>query len=203
MFLWLWLGYCCLLLWLSYRIELLSHHLEKSGQRIWVLPVGVLTACFFVCLSAWGIIKFKGLPERVDPIVVKLASEKENMSRGKQDCIYGKVHARGPLSCSYGKGDVKAVVLGDSHAAALVTAVQAALSSQDKKVLLWSRAACPFIRGVTAKIDQDCNSFVDWVMEQLKTLPSNVPVVLIERSSLYAMGANEGIVGAGKIKPPV
>ncbi len=187
---------------LSYRA--VEHPLRKRKEdTVWVLPAQVLVASACVCLAALGIIKFKGLPERVDPIVVKLAAEKENMDRGKRECIYGKVHARGPLSCSYGKGDVKAVVLGDSHAAAIVTAVQAALPSQNEKVLLWSRAACPFIKGVTAKIDQDCNTFVEWVLNRLKTLPPDVPVVLIERASLYAMGANEGVVGTGKVKPPI
>jgi hypothetical protein len=56
---------------------------------------------------------------------------------------------------------------------------------------------------VTAKIDQDCNTFVEWVLSGLKNLPPDVPVVLIERASLYAMGANEGVVGAGKVKPPI
>jgi peptidoglycan/LPS O-acetylase OafA/YrhL len=187
---------------LSYRV--VENPLRKRKEdTVWVLPVQVLVVSACVCLMALGIIKFNGLPERVDPIVVKLAAGKENMDRGKRECIYGKVHARGPLSCSYGRGDVKAVVLGDSHAAAIVTAVQAALPRQNEKVLLWSRAACPFIKGVTAKIDQDCNTFVEWVLSGLKNLPPDVPVVLIERASLYAMGANEGVVGAGKVKPPV
>ncbi len=176
---------------------------KKDKRSIWFMPLLIMVAGLSVCGLAIGIIKSKGIPQRVDTAVIRLASEKNNVDHEKRDCIFGKDRARGPLSCSYGKGELKAVVLGDSHAAAIVSGVQAALPDPHGKVLLLSRAACPFIRGVTAKIDQDCNTFVGWVMEKLKTIPPNVPVILIERTSLYAMGANEGVVGTGKVKPPI
>lgn len=187
---------------LSYRVVENPFRKRRNGA-VWVMPTTVLLASAGVCVLALGVMKFKGLPDRVDPVVVKLAAEKSNVDRSKRNCIYGKNAAQGPLSCEYGKGEIRAVVLGDSHAIAIASAIHAALPEQSGKVLLWSRAACPFIKGVTAKIDQDCNDFVSWVLESIKTIPSNVPVILIQRSSLYVMGANEGVVGTGKIKPPI
>ena len=187
---------------LSYRVVENPFRKRRNGA-VWVMPTTVLLASAGVCVLALGVMKFKGLPDRVDPVVVKLAAEKSNLDRSKRNCIYGKNAAQGPLSCEYGKGEIRAVVLGDSHAIAIASAIHAALPEQSGKVLLWSRAACPFIKGVTAKIDQDCNDFVSWVLESIKTIPSNVPVILIQRSSLYVMGANEGVVGTGKIKPPI
>ncbi|MEZ5493765.1 MAG: acyltransferase family protein [Pseudomonadales bacterium] len=187
---------------LSYRVVENPFRKRRNGA-VWVMPTTVLLASAGVCVLALGVMKFKGLPDRVDPVVVKLAAEKSNVDRSKSNCIYGKNAAQGPLSCEYGKGEIRAVVLGDSHAIAIASAIHAALPEPSGKVLLWSRAACPFIKGVTAKIDQDCNDFVSWVLESIKTIPSHVPVILIQRSSLYVMGANEGVVGTGKIKPPI
>jgi peptidoglycan/LPS O-acetylase OafA/YrhL len=187
---------------LSYRL-IENPFRKRRNSVVWVVPAIVLLASVGVCAMALGVIKLKGLPDRVDPVVVKLAAEKGNIDKGKSNCIYGENPAQGPLSCEYGKGEIKAVVLGDSHAIAIASAVQAALPERSGKILLWSRAACPFIKGVTAKIDQDCNDFVSWVLENIKSVPSNVPVILIQRSSLYVMGANEGVVGTGKVKPPI
>lgn len=187
---------------LSYRL-IENPFRKRRNSVVWVVPAIVLLASVGVCAMALGVIKLKGLPDRVDPVVVKLAAEKGNIDQSKSNCIYGENPAQGPLSCEYGKGEIKAVVLGDSHAIAIASAVQAALPERSGKILLWSRAACPFIKGVTAKIDQDCNDFVSWVLENIKSVPSNVPVILIQRSSLYVMGANEGVVGTGKVKPPI
>jgi hypothetical protein len=187
---------------LSYRL-VENPFRKRRNNVVWVVPTVVLLASVGVCAMALGVIKLKGLPDRVDPVVVKLAAEKGNIDQSKSNCIYGENPAQGPLSCEYGKGEIKAVVLGDSHAIAIASAVQAALPERSGKILLWSRAACPFIKGVTAKIDQDCNDFVSWVLDSIKSVPSNVPVILIQRSSLYVMGANEGVVGTGKVKPPI
>lgn len=175
----------------------------KAKLNIWRLPILIVAAGLLVCTLAAIVIHYGGVPKRVDQQVVKIAAEKNNIDRGNLNCIFGDDKAKGPSFCEYGQGEVKAVVLGDSHAAAIAGGVYAALPNATGKVLLLSRAACPFIRGATAKIDQNCDVFWAGALEKLKAVSPNVPVVLIERSSLYAMGANEGVVGTGKVKPPI
>jgi peptidoglycan/LPS O-acetylase OafA/YrhL len=156
-----------------------------------------------IFLAAAYIGKAEGFPRRVDEQVLKLADEQHNTARGARDCIFDKDRGMGALSCTYGGKSIRAIVLGDSHASALVTAVQSAAGSEDAGVYLWSRAACPFIRGITAKIGQDCDGFVRWVFQHSEDESANIPVVLIARSSFYAFGSNEGRVGNKVASPPV
>ncbi|MBK8289474.1 MAG: hypothetical protein IPK95_13325 [Cellvibrionales bacterium] len=123
----------------------------------------------------------EGIPARVNESVLRVASEQKNAAKGARDCIFDKDKEMGPLSCVYGKGITRAIVIGDSHASALVTAVQVAAGEVDNKVYIWSRAACPLVRGVVAKIGQDCDAFVGWVFEHLKHEPDSIPIVLIEK----------------------
>jgi peptidoglycan/LPS O-acetylase OafA/YrhL len=172
------------------------------GLRNLVSSFLLVTLAGIVFLAAEYIGRAEGFPHRVDEQVLKLAQERHNTAKGARDCIFDQDRGMGPLSCTYGGKSIRAIVLGDSHASALVTAVQSAAGS-DAGVYLWSRAACPFIRGVTAKIGQDCSGFVGWVFEHLKDEPANIPVVLIARSSFYAFGNNEGRVGNKVASPPV
>lgn len=165
------------------------------------LLIVILAGAIFLAAAYVG--KAEGFPHRVDEQVLKLADEQHNTAKGARDCIFDKDRHMGPLSCTYGGKSIRAIVLGDSHASALVTAVQSAAGSEDSGVYLWSRAACPFVRGVTAKIGQDCSGFVRWVFQHLSDEPTNIPVVLIARSSFYAFGSNEGRVGNKVASPPV
>jgi peptidoglycan/LPS O-acetylase OafA/YrhL len=200
---WVCIGLVSALLLTEISYRLVETPFRKNRKNVWLFPLVILICAATLCVFARWVIAKKGLPSRVDATVVKLAAEKTDIAPHGHNCIYGEVRSRGALSCEYGKGDVAAVVLGDSHAAAIVTAVQAALPNQQGKVLLWSRAACPFVKGVTAKIDQNCSSYVDWVLGEINKLPHKTPIILITRSSLYPMGANEGVVGSGKVKPPI
>lgn len=173
------------------------------GLNKYMSAMAVALTAVIVYSWAMYVVRVDGFPYRVDDFVVKLSNEQRNTAKNARDCIFGDDKKKGALSCTYGPGPIKAIVLGDSHAAALVTGVQSAINGDDGAVYLWSRAACPFIRGVTAKIDQDCDSFIKWVFEHIKNEPVNIPVVLISRSSLYAFGGNEGVAGNKIIKPPV
>jgi peptidoglycan/LPS O-acetylase OafA/YrhL len=163
----------------------------------------IAIAAAMVFLAATYIIKARGLPYRVDDQVIQLANEQRNIAKSARECVFGADRKEGALSCTYGGKSIRAIVLGDSHAAALVTAVQSAINNDSGGVYLWSRAACPFIRGVTARIGQNCEEFVGWVFEHSKSEPANIPVVMIARSSLYAFGANEGVISNKVIKPPI
>ena len=163
----------------------------------------IIIAAIVIFLAATYIIKENGLPYRVNEQVINLANEQRNVAKSTRDCVFGADEKEGALSCTYGGKSIRAIVLGDSHAAALVSAVQSAINETSGGVYLWSRAACPFIRGVTARIGQNCEEFIGWVFEHSKSEPANIPIVIIARSSLYAFGANEGVVGNKVIKPPI
>jgi peptidoglycan/LPS O-acetylase OafA/YrhL len=172
---------------------------KKNNYALFVILLAVVA----VFSLAKHVVSAAGIPARVNEDVLRVASEQNNAAKGARDCIFDKDKKMGPLSCVYGEGAARAIVIGDSHASALVTAVQVAAGEVDNKVYIWSRAACPLVRGVVAKIGQDCDAFVGWVFGHLKHEPNNIPVVLIERSSLYAFGSNEGRIGNKIPSPPV
>lgn len=176
---------------------------KKFGSNRYIYPVTIVGLAAGICAISYYLIYAKGMPSRVAAEVASISAEKNNRAKSGHSCIYDADKEKGPLSCVYGEGQAAAIVLGDSHASAIVTAVHAAMRNSSASVYLWSRAACPVIKGVTAKIDQDCDGFVSWVEKSLDAIPADVPIVIIERWSIYAFGANEGVVGDGKIKPPV
>jgi len=84
------------------------------------------------------------------------------------------------------------VVLGDSHAGALFNAVQKSLPGHGLGALKWTLAGCATMAGMHQVSDPaaQCARFNDWVLKRLSTLPADVPVVIINRTSLYLQGPN-------------
>lgn len=104
-------------------------------------------------------------------------------------------------SCIYGGNKVRAVLLGDSHADAVVTALAAASSNPNDGVMDWSYSSCPTIDGalptdkLLAKLGggygYDCNQFLARAMQQLLSLPTEISVVIVNRTSAYAFGRSD------------
>ncbi len=177
---------------------------RKSGGKNKFLPVMLIVVmCAVVYLVAGYVVKFLGFPMRVDNQVIQISDEQRNTVKDFRNCIYGDDKKLGALSCVLGGDSISAIVIGDSHAGAVATAVHSATHQDDAGVYVWTRAACPFINGVTAKIRTDCDAYAPWVFDKLKKEPKNIPVVLITRSSLYVFGGNEGVIGNKLKKPPV
>lgn len=176
---------------------------SSEGNNKFLSAVLIIAIAAMVYFIAGYIVKSLGFPMRVDNQVIQISDEQRNTAKDFHNCIYGENKELGALSCVLGGNSIRAIVLGDSHAGAVATAVQSAINQSDAGIYIWTRAACPFIRGVTAKIRTDCDAYVPWVFDKLKAEPKNIPIVLITRGSLYAFGGNEGVVGNKVKKPPV
>jgi peptidoglycan/LPS O-acetylase OafA/YrhL len=95
--------------------------------------------------------------------------------------------------CRYGGPILGAIVIGDSHAHAIVHTIERALPSSNLHVLDWSLSSCPTISAVKKMdgIDPDnCGVFVDSKLRSQLEIPTNVPLVLANRLSAYAFGSN-------------
>lgn len=98
-----------------------------------------------------------------------------------------------PPGCQFGGKQLQAILLGDSHANALVSALALAAPGTAGGVIEWSYSACPILRGthpVRASKNQ-CSAFVEWAIARLADIPPNIPVVVANRHGLYAFGKNE------------
>ncbi len=167
----------------------------------------VLVTCsaLLVAGCAGGITLAGGLSGRFDPLVDQVSNEKKNKDSGVRKChLVGGVESP---SCVWGGGLERVVVIGDSHAEALVTAIAAA-DGDRAGLVQWTYCGCVYIQGL--KIagplpmgfdGYNCEGFIDWVTNQLASKPKSLPVILAGRYAASAMGSN--VNGVGKKRPGV
>ena len=95
--------------------------------------------------------------------------------------------------CVYGSGELGAIVIGDSHASAIVSMIDRATPNQS--VLDWSMDACSTINGLYEKgvstNNTSCGDFVHYAIKQAKEKYPGTPVIIINRTSQNLYGRNE------------
>jgi len=184
----------------SYRwVETPARHgLGRISRRS---ALGALAgAALLVALPAAALRFTNGAPaSRLPPAVELAASEATNFNARRTSC-----HAMGGndfLSCVYGGPNVRAILIGDSHASTVATAVQAALPSAADGVLVMSYTSCPTLFGVQHTLAHvRCAAFNNWAKTHIDALPATVPLIIVNRGSGYPF-QNSHIPGA-IAKPP-
>lgn len=178
----------------------LSYHLVETPARRYLTNfdlrknAAVLLSCAIaVTVAGLGVRLNHGVSGRLPAEVEAISLESKDSNPRRAECLLmaGSVSP----SCTFGGKDLQAIVLGDSHANATVSAVAAAVPSPNGAVMEWSYSACPIIKGVHSAERKQCGEFVDWAIQKLKTIPSNIPVVIINRHAQYALGPNENTNG--------
>ncbi|MDH5515512.1 MAG: acyltransferase [Gammaproteobacteria bacterium] len=105
-------------------------------------------------------------------------------------------HNKGMLSkcntrtsnCVLGKGDTLAVVWGDSHAIATVSAVAETAVNAGGGIRFYGQQSCPVIFDAISSNPFDrhyCRDFNDMVLSELETIDENIPVIIINRAGFY------------------
>lgn len=96
------------------------------------------------------------------------------------------------VDCQLGEGQVTTIILGDSHAGSIASAVQAV---NPQKSLLWFRGGCPTLEEFEFKSKKEnaiCHSFTKSAFERLATSYQGIPLIVINRASLYIDPADIG-----------
>ncbi|MGL4937022.1 acyltransferase family protein [Shewanella sp.] len=129
------------------------------------------------------------LMKRLAPEIQLIASESLNKNPRQAVChLFPGETVDSPL-CEFGVGSKKAVVIGDSHANALVSSV--AVASKGKVIEL-TYTGCPTVLGVKHKSDSyRCNQFSQLAIKKSNTDFINEKIIVINRSSYAIRGANE------------
>lgn len=96
-----------------------------------------------------------------------------------------------PPECIYGGTDLGIIVLGDSHAAAIVRAVEEALPSKEKYVLDWTISGCPTVLGLNRQGSPACKTFNRFAYEKQKNIDKSIPLLIFNRSAIPFYGPNE------------
>nr|WP_319566118.1 acyltransferase family protein [uncultured Rhodoferax sp.] len=180
---------------LSYQFVEMPARIKLSKLSLSLGSATLLTIMLLVIFSA-AIIRGKdGVPGRQSAEIETVASETLNRNPRQLECMLSIGHES--PSCIHGNAPLRAILIGDSHANSIVSAL--AISSKienNGSVMEWTYAACPTIFDVlpTEKSGQpkeyQCNIFLDWANSRLKSISNNIPIVIVNRTSVYSLGYN-------------
>ncbi|MDE1151579.1 MAG: acyltransferase family protein [Micavibrio sp.] len=152
-----------------------------------------------------GLAAAKGLPARVSARINAIDQASSDKYQLEKDCHFSQDSVT-TRHCTVGKGnDVQFALWGDSHAGAISSAVAAA--AQGKGLLYLS--FCPTMFGVetSAVKKAHCAKFNDMIFNDIKQLPKNIPLIIINRYSNYLQNRdkdpqkNHDLFYAGKPAP--
>lgn len=168
--------------------QYLAHKTPRASM--WVListTLLVISTCSFVIIK-------EGLPGRM-PIEIQLLLNERNNKNPRQNECHPSSGDSSP-GCIYGGSNIKAILMGDSHANAIATGIAAALPDASSGLLEYTYSACPVLlntENVPGKSDSNnkCFQFVRETIEKINTKYKNIPVIIINRWAQYAIGRNE------------
>ena len=175
---------------LSYRLVETPAQVHLSRLRMGWGAMALLGTAVAVAAPGVGVRVKEGVPGRFSPEIERMQQGALDMNPRRDECWV----ATGSVSpsCMHGGSRLGAVVMGDSHANALVSAVVANAPDAGMGVMEWSYSGCPALENVTSRRpERNCGPFTEWMMQQLKNVPRDIPLVVVNRHALYAIGQNE------------
>lgn len=177
---------------LSLLLGHLSYVLVETPSRHLLsrLPAG-RAAVLLLLLVSIGLllaqqVRKTGFPQRLPATIAAIESERRNANPRWAEC------SRPEAVCRYGHGPLRAVIIGDSHADAVVTALAAAA---DGSVLFKGVARCPIAVGLQAR-KQDCVA-LNHLLADPDYLPPGLPVLLVGRTGEYLRNGADLPMAAG------
>ena len=167
-----------------------SFCLIETPSRRWLASKGnIITtlwilAFLFLSATAAQLIRRNGIPQRLPESVQLVDAQRNNKNPRQKECL--RVEAR----CVYGGENIADTVLGDSHADAIITAIQAALPSKGDGIDFRGASGCLFVSDAkrTDEKHEKCDSFRKRVLSELSDTISKKPVFIINRTTVYTKG---------------
>lgn len=169
---------------LSYRwIERPTRQWIGGFKKRWAGPGLVFVLCLAYMPAA--VVKEAHFSDRVPQQVDKISAEANNFNPLRHQCQAGRSDGE-PVGCTYGDGEqLGAIVLGDSHAGAVVRAVERSLGAlqESHHILDWTASSCAVIAGLkrTDRATFACDRFIEEVMEAHLDIPAEVPLLIVSR----------------------
>lgn len=178
----------------SYRYVEVFFRIDGGRKRPIAKTAGMTALAVAAAGFGAGVVARDGLPGRLPAAVERAASEAANRYPKPESC---RSFPGNPGSaCQYGHGPVGAILIGDSHAGAIASALAEAASRHGRSILLWEYPACPWLLSAKRvpgllRSGQECPAFNRWAMQALAGYPPHIPAVLASRTSVYAYGPTE------------
>ncbi|MEA1988676.1 MAG: acyltransferase family protein [Pseudomonadota bacterium] len=153
----------------------------------------VITFTGLILLISSVSIMFVSFEGRVSKNMELAASESINSNPRNSEC-YDFARERGSPSCIHGQGRDSIVLWGDSHGNAVVSAISKASENFGYSTMEWTFAGCPSLLGAKSTSwhgsasTSSCEESVMWVKESLNNYNNSLPLVIVNRTSVYLNG---------------
>ncbi len=131
-------------------------------------------------------VRRSGIPERLPDEVIHLADEARLSNPRQDECLDHD------SECVYGSGPVGLILIGDSHADAVVNAMQSALEPRVGGILFKGESDCIPLPGLQGNEpdDRECEQLAAGIPDLLAQYPG-LPVLVVSHWAAYA---NYGVV---------
>jgi peptidoglycan/LPS O-acetylase OafA/YrhL len=183
----------------SWVVALLSYRFVESPIRHWQFQKSRLKnisayaiASFFIAGLAFSIILNKGIPSRLDPLVVIADSDRFN-TNPRWQCNMTPLETLEWRRCIYGNqtDKVALIVAGDSHSNAVITAAAESIPINLGGAVFLGADACPFTQNFKTTYYPACEEYNRENIAWLKKNHINTPLLIVNRITATLYGSNE------------
>lgn len=179
------------LAWLSWRFVELPFRDKRllAGRR--PVLVGGLLAMAVLAVTGSVVRSSDGFPQRLSGRALEYAQARD-WRAGQMKCLLlnsDQVQDRACLLGANKDATATRLLWGDSHAAALLPAIEGNATREGRPVWLYSMSGCPPV--ISDDLRQRCRDFNEHTMEQIRRLQIK-DVVLASNWSLYVYGREDG-----------
>lgn len=167
---------------LSYLLVEVPAQRGLAKLRAWQAGLALVLALALVAALAQQV-RRSGLPDRLPESLALIEAERDNYNPRLKECLDPKA------ACIYGEEPVRAIIVGDSHADAVVTALQEALPGGEGGILFRGGSGCPIAFGLRSNEGKAyCEELNQALQSEHADLPAGVPIVMMGRTSEYLHG---------------
>ena len=177
--------------WLSYKF--IENPTRKYLSNTSTIKNYIVTLIYlFIPIVFLSFIYVKnGLPNRLPDEVQRIAVKNAERNPRFNEC-HPSSGSHLP-ECIYGKGDVKLLVIGDSHAEAMMQAVQKSLPT-GVAALDWTYSGCPTVKNIKKINSPDfkCDEAISYYLKKSKDAYQDSKILIINRANVLFHGAPDG-----------
>ena len=178
--------------WLSYTYienptrKKLSNLSTVKAYFLWFLSISVLS------LISIMIFKFDGIKNRFSNEINNISNFINDINPRRDECL-GKQDDSQLKKCTYGDGPLSLIVVGDSHASAMLNGVINALPN-NTSLISFTISGCPTVKNLkkTNMPEYSCGERVKDIINDIKTnYSTDIPILVINRANAIFQGEPE------------
>ena len=151
---------------------------------IWIISISFLsTISIFIYIN-------DGFKKRFEEKIISALETVNNINPRRAECLVFPGQALS--SCTYGSGPTRLLVVGDSHANAMINGIEKALPIYTS-LISWNFSGCPAVEGLkkTSNPSDKCGELITETIKKINQYPNDVPVLIVNRTNTLFGGAPE------------